>query len=66
MLRPGLVFDFAQLRLALTPALAEADHSFSFNLSNHPPIHPTGKLTGKLGRVKEAKQKLTVYIRRVQ
>ena len=65
-LNGGLFFDFAELSLAPTASLGEADLSFSFNLSNHPPIYQTGKLAGKLGRKKEAKPELSVYIRRVQ
>ena len=45
----GLFFDFAEPSLAPTPALAEAELSLSFNLSNHPSIHPPtrpGKLQG--------------------
>ena len=60
-----LFFDFAELNLAPTPALAEADLSSCFNLSNHPsinqPTHPTGKVTEKVDRAKEA-----VYIKKVQ
>ena len=36
----GLFFVFAELSLAPTPVLDEPDLSFSFNLSNHPSIHP--------------------------
>ena len=62
----GLFFNFAELSPAPTPALAETELSFSFDLSNNPPTHPPRKVTGKLSRAKEAKQKLSVYIRRTQ
>ena len=58
----GLFFDFAEISLAPTPALTVS----LVLVSIYPPTHPTGKVTGKHGRAKEAKQKLSVYIRRVQ
>ena len=58
ILDKGFFFDFAYLSLAPTPVLTYPTTHFQLiQPPTHPNAHPTGKVTGKLGRAKEAKQK---------